>query len=180
MTLVETGHDYCIGLKRNQGALLQQAQRCAATQHPLSRHYDVLDTSHDRCIDRRVEVFAAPPELAPSWRGLQAFATVERSGVREGHVFHHQSWFILSQPLDAARVASLVQGHRSSVENRLHWVKDVVQQEDASLIRSPKPATLMALLRTWALSVFRKAGHFSITKAMRLCRHDIPALISFL
>jgi len=61
----------------------------------------------------------------------------------------------------------------------LHWVKDVVQGEDASLIQSPNPATVMALLRSWAISLFRKAGHSSITKAMRLFKHDLPTLISF-
>lgn len=178
--IIARGNHYCIGLKGNQGTLLRQAQACAATQPPLTRHYDVLDTSHGRCVERCVEVFAAPPALAATWEGLAAFARVERSGSRDGQCFQHHSWAILSQPLEAQRVSALIRGHRSCIENRLHWVKDVVQQEDASLICAPQPAQLMALLRTWALSAFRKAGHQSITKALRLFRHDMPKLISFL
>jgi hypothetical protein len=56
----------------------------------------------------------------------------------------------------------------------------VVQQEDASLIRAAKPATLMALLHSWAISAFRKAGYDSLTKALRLFSHDLKQLISFL
>jgi len=39
---------------------------------------------------------------------------------------------------------------------------------------------VMALLRSWAISLFRKAGYSSITKAMRLFKHDLPTLISFI
>lgn len=73
----------------------------------------------------------------------------------------------------------MIQAHWGTTENKLHWVKDVVQGEDASLIRSPNPATLIALLRSWAISLFRKAGHASITKAMRRFKHNLPSLLSF-
>ncbi|NET35552.1 MAG: hypothetical protein F6K19_26600 [Cyanothece sp. SIO1E1] len=62
----------------------------------------------------------------------------------------------------------------------MHWFKDVVQQEDNSLIQAAQPATLMALWRSWAISVFRKAGHSSLTRAIRLFCHNLPSLISFL
>jgi len=105
---------------------------------------------------------------------------VERSGVRNGKPFERQAWFIISQVIDAEQLAMMIQAHRGTTENKLHWVKDVVQGEDASLICAAKPATLMAMLRSWAISVFRKVGHASITKATRRFRHDLPRLISFL
>jgi hypothetical protein len=66
------------------------------------------------------------------------------------------------------------------VENQVHWVKDALQCKDASLIQAAQPATLMAFLRTWVLSVFRNAGFDSWTKATRLFKHDLPKLLSFL
>jgi predicted transposase YbfD/YdcC len=86
---------------------------------------------------------------------------------------------VCSQVIEAQQLADLIRGHRATTENKLHWVKDVVQGEDASLINSSNPATLMALLRSWAISLFRKAGHTSITKAMRRFKHDLPSLLSF-
>jgi len=131
-------------------------------------------------VERRVRVFAVPPELAQDWAGLAAFVAVERSGIRQGQPFQRQSWFIISQVIEAQPLATMIQAHRGTTENKLHWVKDVVQAEDASLIQSPNPATVMALLRSWAISLFRKAGYSSITKAMRLFKHDLPTLISFI
>lgn len=177
--IVESGNHYCIGLKANQAKLLQQAKQCAQTQPPLSC-YQALDTSHSRVVERWVRVFAAPPELSQTWAGLAAFVAVERSGIRQGQPFHRQSWFIVSQVIEAQQLAWMIQAHRGVTENKLHWVKDVVQAEDASLIRSANPATLMALLRSWAISLFRKAGHSSITKAMRRFKHDLPSLLSFI
>ena len=127
-----------------------------------------------------MQVFAAPSALASTWAGLSAFVRVERWGRRDGKVFHHQSWYILSQVMEAQTVGRLIQAHRGTTENKLHWVKDVVQGEDASLIRAPTCATLVAMLRTWAISLFRRAGYHSITKAMRLFKHDLPALLSFI
>jgi predicted transposase YbfD/YdcC len=177
--IIESENHYCIGLKANQPKLLQQAQQCAQQQSPLS-HYHSRDTTHGRVVERQVQVFAAPVALAQEWAGLAAFVAVERSGVRQGQPFQRQSWFILSQIIEAHDVAQMIQAHRGTSENKLHWVKDVVQGEDVSLIQSPRPATLMALLRSWAISLFRKAGHSSITKAMRLFKHDLPTLLSFI
>nr|WP_254721966.1 ISAs1 family transposase [Kovacikia minuta] len=177
--IIESENHYCIGLKANQLKLLKHAQSCAQTQSPLSHHH-TCETSHGREVERQVRVFAAPVDLAKEWAGLAAFVAVERFGIREGKPFHRQSWFILSRVIPAAAAAEMIQAHRGTTENKLHWVKDVVQGEDTSLIQAAQPATLMAFLRSWAISLFRKAGYSSITKAMRLCKHDLPTLLSFI
>lgn len=177
--IINSGNHYCIGLKANQPKLLRQAQHCAQTQSPLSS-YHAVDTSHGRHVERRIRVFQAPPELQKHWAGLAAFVAVERTGVRDGKPFQRLSWFIISHIVDAQNLAEIIQAHRGTTENKLHWVKDVVQGEDASLICSPQPATLMAFLRSWAISLFRRAGYSSITKAIRRFRHDLPTLISFI
>jgi hypothetical protein len=176
---VTSENHYCIGLKGNQPKLLEQAQLAAQHQIPLSQ-YQYNDTSHGRQVERHIQVFAAPAELATEWVGLAAFVSVRRWGHRDGKDFDHQAWFILSDVIPATRVASFIQEHRGASENKVHWVKDAVQGEDASLIQANQPAIVMAYLRSWAISAFRQAGHQSITKAMRLFKHDIPKLLSFL
>lgn len=177
--IVASENHYCIGLKGNQKTLLQHAQHTAHCHSPLST-FQEHDDSHGRSVERRVRVFAALPALMQHWQGLAAFVAVERHGVRDGQAFHRHSWFILSQVIPAQQAAALIRHHRSSIENKLHWVKDVVQGEDHSLLQAAKPATLMALLRSWAISAFRNAGYDSLTKALRLFKHDLPSLLSFL
>lgn len=177
--IVKSENNYCIGLKRNQKKLVQAAEQTAQTQPPLST-YQEQDCSHGRWVERTVRVFAASPECQVQWSGLQAMVAVERRGIREGKSFKHQSWYILSQAIPAEQAAHLIRGHRASIENQVHWVKDVVQGEDRSEIRAARPATLMAFLRSWALTIFRRVGFESFTKATRQFKHDLPKLFSLL
>ena len=65
------------------------------------------------------------------------------------------------------------------LEKRLHWVKDVVLQEElAPLCDGPAPVNF-ALVRTMALNLFRHHGLDSITQGLRRLAHDIPTLFSF-
>jgi predicted transposase YbfD/YdcC len=177
--IVASENHYCIGLKGNQKKLLQAAQHAAESQSPFSCTHE-QDNSHGRWVERTIEVFAAPSELQSQWAGLRAFVALKRRGVRDNKPFEHHSWYLLSQVIPATQAASLIRHHRASVENKLHWVKDVSQGEDNSLIRAAQPATVMAFLRTWALTAFRNAGFDSWTKATRLFKHDLPKLLSFL
>jgi hypothetical protein len=72
----------------------------------------------------------------------------------------------------AERLLGLVRGHWT-IENRLHWVRDVVFDEDRSQIRKGNGPRVMATLRNLAISVLRLAGASSIAKALRWCgRHS--------
>ena len=177
--ILTSKNNYCIGLKGNQPKLLSQAQPSVHVQKPLSQFYE-RDCSHSRQVERQVEIFAAPPAAMEQWPGLAVFASVHRWGIRDGTPSDTQSWFILNQALSAERAAELIQEHRGAVENKLHWVKDVVQGEDRSNIGAARPATLMSCFRSWAISAFRNAGHSSIIKAVRLFGHRLPTLLSFL
>jgi hypothetical protein len=115
--------------------LLQAAQQAAQAEAPLSC-YQEQDASHGRWLERTIRVFAAAPEWASQWHSLSAFVSVERRGIREGKPFERQSGFILSQGIPAHHAASLIRGHRASIENQVNWVKDVVQGEDCSGIRA--------------------------------------------
>jgi len=54
---------------------------------------------------------------------------VERQGKREGKNFEEKAYFISSERLFAEAFLKAIQGHWS-IENQLHWVKDVTLKED--------------------------------------------------
>ena len=64
------------------------------------------------------------------------------------------------------QIAAWVQGHWA-IENRLHWVRDVVFDEDRSSVRTGHAPRVMAILRSTAISVLRLAGETSIAAATR-------------
>lgn len=91
-----------------------------------------------------------------------------------------------SEKADAARLLQLNRGHWS-IENRLHYVRDRIFDEDRSQVRKKAAAHVMATLRNLAIGLLRLAGASNIAAALRFCmRHTeramdllgVPALLA--
>lgn len=66
------------------------------------------------------------------------------------------------------RLLELTRAHWT-IENRLHWVRDVTFDEDRCRIRKGAGAQVMASLRNLAISLLRMAGARYIAPALRAC-----------
>ena len=90
------------------------------------------------------------------WPGLLSVARVRRVVQRDktGPQLTEIHYYLCSIPADAKRLAALVRGHWS-VENRCHWVLDVVFGEDHSQVRDPAAAHNLPILREMALKALR-------------------------
>ncbi len=74
------------------------------------------------------------------------------------------------------RLLKLKRGHWT-VENGLHYVKDVTMGEDRSTIHADNGPKIMAALRNTALSLLRLAGVSTIAASLRYnCGHPQAAL----
>ena len=86
---------------------------------------------------------------------------------------HEISYGITSLPPEKttpAQLAQLIRGHWS-IES-LHWIRDVVYDEDRSQVRRGSAPQAMATLRNCAISLLRRLGVTSIAQALRtLNRH---------
>lgn len=65
-----------------------------------------------------------------------------------------------------ARLLALVRAHWT-IENRLHWVRDVTFDEDRSQVRRGAGPQVMATVRNLAISLLRLAGAPFIAPALR-------------
>lgn len=65
-----------------------------------------------------------------------------------------------------AQLAAWIRGHWS-IENKLHWVRDVTYDEDRSQIRTHTGPQVMAALRNAAIGILRLAGVTNIAAANR-------------
>lgn len=75
----------------------------------------------------------------------------------------------------ADQLAKIIREHWS-IENKLHWIRDVTFAEDHSQIRTGNGPAVMATLRNYALSRHRLNGHTNIAAACRYTsRHPIRA-----
>ena len=75
-------------------------------------------------------------------------------------------YYIASAPLTAPRAARAVRDHWG-IENRLHWVLDVVFREDQSRLRKGHGAKNMAVVRHFAINLVRAAKNKNSIKLRR-------------
>ena len=77
----------------------------------------------------------------PRFPGLGAIAMVEAEVERDGSTSLERRYYLSSMPLDAKLFAYAVRCHWD-IENRLHWVLDVVFHDDLIRLRTdPGPQT---------------------------------------
>jgi predicted transposase YbfD/YdcC len=176
--IVDSGNDYLIAVKGNQPNLYQELN----TQFEQAVEIDTdiqTDFSHGRQIQRSVSVLTPTAGIDPAWVGVQRIIKVERIGIRERKPFAEKVFYLSSLSETSAEFAFRVRAHWH-VENRLHWVKDVVLKEDDSPLCDGFALINFGILRTIAMNVFRKEGFSSITKGIRFLAHDVHLLFSFL
>lgn len=174
---MESGNDYLITLKANQGKLFEAVQVHFEQSHPIDVATQV-ERTRERQIERIITVLAPPTRIDPTWVGVQRVVKVERKGTRAGQPFEETMFYLSSLTLDADQFAQRIRDHWQ-VENNLHWVKDVVLAEDKSPLCSGHALTNFAIVRTIAVNLFRANGFVSITKGMRHLAHDVRQLFSF-
>lgn len=176
--IIGSGNDYVIAVKANQPKLYNQIQQNMQSSQPTSIYTDV-ERTRDRVTSRHVSVFDKLENISPDWVGLKCIVRVERFGTRANKPYSETAYYISSKPLEAPDFSQGIRGHWG-VENQLHWVKDVVFEEDrAQMIDGYAPANF-SILRSFVINLFRHNGFDSLTRAIRACAHNIQLLFSFL
>ena len=163
--IVCSGNDYLMVVKKNQKTLYKLLENTAHTVAPLSEHQD-LDVSHGRQIVRTVSVFSVPQRLQSIWQQSRSFVKVERCGKRGSKPYHQIIYCLSSRQETASVFARKIRGHWL-IENQLHWVKDVIFQEDTSSIHQYQPACNISTLKNIAINLLRSLGFLSITEGQR-------------
>ena len=162
-TILDRGGDYLLALKDNQANLHDEVRRYlddpAAIIHS---RFESTDGDHGRIEVRRhlvshaVDWLTTPRRFPgePRFPGLRAIAVVEAEVERNGRTSRERRYYLSSLPLDAKLFAQALRSHWH-VENRLHWVLDVVFHEDLSRLRSGAGPQNMATVRHMAMNLLR-------------------------
>jgi hypothetical protein len=82
-------------------------------------------------------------------------------------------------PIERATPARLLALSRGpwTIENRLHWVREVTFDEDRSRVRKGAGAQVMASIRNLVISLLRLAGARYIAPALRRCARSDPQVL---
>ena len=96
-----------------------------------------------------------PGEVA--FPGLAMIGMVESTTERGGETSRERRYYLGSARLDAATFARAVRGHWG-IENRLHWILDVVFRDDLARLRTGHAPANMAVAKHVAMSLLGQAA----------------------
>ena len=174
-TILERGGDYLLALKANRPATYKDVEAFFADPPPNAiKAYTTTDGEHGRVEVRRHAVChdvawlfsdrRYPGEVA--FPGLVMIGMVEAETERAGKTARERRYYLCSAKLDPAAFAHAVRGHWG-IENRLHWVLDVVFREDLSRLRTGHGPENMAVVRHMATNLLHRAKPTSSLKNRR-------------
>ncbi len=171
---MDGGNDYVIQVKTNQKKLYQGIVKSIEHDVPIDT-YVKEEKNRGRLEKRKVEIYKCNETyISSSWKNLNRVIRVTNEGIRNKKPYHEIHLYISSlNENDAGVFAKGIRNHWS-IENQLHWVKDVIQKEDGSMIIQKQIASNLSFIKSIAISVFRIKGFHSIKKAIERFKNKIP------
>jgi predicted transposase YbfD/YdcC len=148
--------DYLLTVKDNQPTLHDDLRRYFADAPAEELNtFQTTDGDHGRIEVRRHIVSQQVDWLADRrFNGIKTIAMVERTVQSNGKTSCERHYYICSAALLATVLAHALRCHWH-IENRLHWVLDVIFREDLSRLRSGYGPQNMAVVRHMAMNLLR-------------------------
>lgn len=173
--ITDQGADYVLALKGNQGelradteALFERIRRIREGENePLQACEQACESvtgGHGRVETRRclaVDVEGKGLVDLEGWQGLRTVCMVEYERLKDGERTTERRYFVSSLEADAKQLLKATRRHWH-IENKMHWVLDVVFREDQSRIRAGHAARNMAAVRRLALSLLNQEDSLSV------------------
>lgn len=176
--IVAQGNDYLVCVKANQQRLYRGIEQQAKTNQPLSC-YQEHEQGHGRSTNWHVSVFDAVAAFGHEWAGIQSCIVVRRHGHRDGKSFCERQYYISSVVAHAEQFRRIIRGHWS-IENRLHWVKDVIFNEDKAPQTGRNAAANWSVVRNFFMTLARSLGFTSMATARRRLANQLQVIFPLL
>lgn len=183
------GGDYLFIVKANQPQLFEDLRLLFAPASPAKRagagilrlpeqQAQTTDKGHGRLEIRSIRVSSELKGYS-DWPGLDQVFEIRRQWYSKGEWREEVRYGVTSLPATVGipqRLLKFKRGHWT-IENRLHYVKDVTMGEDRSTVHADNGPKIMAALRNTAISLLRRAGFSTIAARLRYnCGHPQAAL----
>ncbi len=169
------GHgDYVMIVKENQKALMNDVKTVfdGPCTHLLRKWSDkTTDMGHGR-IEERFLTSSDELKGYSDWPGLHQVFELTRTVItkKTGEVSKETVYGITSLSPDEARAKQLNDLVRSHwhIENKVHWVRDVVYDEDRSQVRCGNTPQVMSSIRNTVIGLMRHSGITNIASSCRM------------
>jgi predicted transposase YbfD/YdcC len=161
----DRGADYVLAVKENQPHLYEDLSAHFANvmeevlKLPRRQRHHTKEKNRGRMEERYYYSTPVPENLRNKelWTDLNSIGCVVSVTKRGGQQTVELRHYISSLAADGKELARAVRGHWG-IENRQHWVLDVVFNEDQSRARAGNEAENLGLMRRMALNMVKNEG----------------------
>jgi predicted transposase YbfD/YdcC len=167
--IVSRGAHFVLTVKGNRPRLRRALAGQPWGQVPGLRF---TERGHGRTETRTIKVISTDgqPALQALFPHAAQIAKITRTRKRKGGKRSSETVYIVTslnhRQATPVQLAGYVRG-QWSIENGLHWVRDVTQREDASQVRAGHAPQNLAALRNLVINLFRLDGRTNIAAAHR-------------
>lgn len=171
--IVAGGNDYVIQVKGNQKDLFRSIEQTIEHGEMLDE-YKKEETNKGRREKRTVRIYDYDERyISKAWKNINRIIEVVNAGIRDQKEYYEKHYYISS--LSDKNAIVFAEGIRKhwSIENQLHRVKDVIQNEDDCLIEDKSIVANLSLVKSIVISIFRKNGFQSTKKALERFRNRV-------
>jgi predicted transposase YbfD/YdcC len=169
---------YVLQVKENQEKLLKKI-KFICKYFPIISSNITKEKNRGRLEKREVCVYKEGLDLKHEWSDIKQVIKVRRTVKNKDEKSEETAFFITNLSEKASFFNKGIRGHWR-IENSLHYIKDVVLNEDRSRIRTGSAPQNMSLLRTLVINIFRLKGYSRIKQATRLISGNVKLMLSLL
>jgi len=183
---------YVLTVKQNCPALWAELD---ALNWKKARRHVTEERRHGRWEKRTIQVLPVPAHIRKRFPHARQAALIERYVTRTVRVKKGKKRSVRKTVRSAVAVFVITSLHAReaaprhiagyvrgqwTIENKVHWVRDVTFGEDASRVRTGSRPRVMATLRNLAIGLIRQAGYNAIAATIRKIKYDTSLLLAIL
>lgn len=158
---------------KNPTRKLTRLTKQGVQENPLLDQASTKERNRGRIEERILQVYEAQKELKEGWAGLQTIMTLRRIRETKEKKTDVTHYYISSlENKDAKFYLDIIRKHWW-IENKLHYVKDVVLKEDSTKFATYGRLKKNAIYRNIAINCIKNKGEPSVKYALEKCANNI-------
>ena len=175
--IVSTHNHYIIQVKGNQPSLYRQIKETTGKTKLCIDSFKEINRLRGRIESHETFLYKDLQGISADWQGLKPLIRVERTVLTKVKQTHETAYYISDiRSNKASFFGKHIRAHWG-IENRLHWVKDVIMNEDKLKTGKGMAAGNISIMRNIAINLFRSNGYDSIKYAIELCANNFKETI---
>lgn len=169
--IIETGNHYVVAIKKNSKKLYSLIESATAR---LTKCYDYHKTEEKNRGRREIRIthaFEASKEIKECIPHIKTVVRIKRLRTNKKKTSEEIIYYACDVGYNAKKFSKGIRGHWT-IENNLHWVKDVVMNEDKSLMGNISIAPIISILKSHIIGL-AYVNTKSVINFQRTISHDI-------